>query len=424
MPRKAKELKPVELSKLPPGRHAVGAVSGLYLQVPDPNKPLKDGRVRTAKTWVLRVSINGRRRDIGCGGYPEVGLSEARDRARKLRTTVFEGRDPLDEKRAARSAIAAAAVKSMTFKKATEDYIKQHAPSWRGAKSEGQWSSSLETYAYPVIRHLDVGHIQTGHVVEVLKPIWNTKTETASRVRGRIESIIAYADKVAGRERLNPARWKGHLDALLPKPSKVARVEHHAALPIDQMHDFMVRLRAVEGQGARALEFAILTAARSGEVRGATWKEIDLQGAVWTIPGKRMKAEREHRVPLSQPAVELLRAQGQGKPDELVFKGAKPGQPLSDMTLTAVLRRMEVAATAHGMRSSFRDWAAERTHYPHEVAEMALAHSVGSKVEAAYRRGDLFEKRRMLMADWATFIDAEPQPATVTPIRSKKGQAA
>lgn len=260
-------------------------------------------------------------------------------------------------------------------------------------------------------------------MLDCLKPLWGSKTETASRLRGRIESIIAFADKKEDRERLNPARWRGHLDQLLPKPSKVAKVQHHAALGIDQMYPYTVALRQQEGEGAKALQFVIYTAARSGEVRGATWSEVDLDSAMWVIPAKRMKAEREHRVPLSQSAVELLQAQGPGKAGELIFKGAKQGKALSEMTLTAVLRRMKIEATAHGMRSTFRDWCAERTQYPHEVAEMALAHAVGDKVEAAYWRGDLLDKRRNLMQDWANFIDQPPATtAKVTPIR--KGRAA
>lgn len=422
MPRKARELKPVELARLPPGRHAVGGVAGLLLQVPDATKPLSDGRARTARAWVLRYSLDGRRRDQGLGGYPEVSLAEARDRARAVRRKLFDGIDPIAERRAQRSQNIAAAGRAVTFKKAADEYIKQHAPTWRGAKSEAQWQSSLDAYAHPTLGQLDVADIETRHVIECLRPIWTSKVETASRVRGRIELIISAADKLAGRDRLNPARWKGHLDQMLPRPSKVAKVEHHAALPFDGMYAFMQRLRAVEGQGAKALELAILTAARSGEVRGATWKEIDLDAGLWTIPAERMKAKRDHRVPLSARAVELLRAQGEGEPDELLFKGAKSDKPLSDMTLTAVLRRLEVPATAHGFRSTFRDWTAERTSTPNEVAEMALAHVVGDATEAAYRRGDLFEKRRELMQMWARFIDTEPATGKITPIR--KGRAA
>jgi integrase len=417
MPRKAKELKPVELNRLPPGRHAVGGVTGLLLQIPDPAKPLADGIARTAKTWVLRYCISGKRRDLGLGGYPEVSLSDARDRARKVRTTIFEGRDPIAEKVATRSSAVAAAARAVTFGKAAEQFIADNRAGWRNAKSASQWEATLTTYAAS-LADLDVADISTSHVLDCLRPIWTTKTETATRVRGRIESVIAYADKKADRERLNPARWKGHLDALLPKPSKVATVEHHAAIGIDAMFAFMQALRKLEGQGARALEYLILTAARSGEVRGATWAEIDLDSAVHVIPAARMKAQREHRVPLSPRAVELLRNQGQGDPEDLLFPGTK-GQ-LSDMTLTACLRRMEIAATAHGFRSTFRDWVSERTAFPGEVAEAALAHAVGDAVEAAYRRGDLFDKRRQLMDAWAQFIDTPPAAGNVTSISAKR----
>lgn len=308
MPRKARELLPVQLKSLRPGRHAVGGQDGLLLVVPDTTKVPKDGIQRTARTWLLRYSFNGKRRDAGLGGYPQVSLGEARERARKLRAMIYEGTDPIDAKRAARSNAAASARKALTFRKAAEQYIEDNSAQWKNRKSEAQWLSALRTYAFPLLGDLDVADIATSHVLDCLKPVWVGKTETASRLRGRIEAVIAYADKSADRERLNPARWHGHLDQLLPRPGKVAKVKPHAALPIDQMHDFMVALRQQEGQGAKALQFAILCAARSGEVRGATWGEIDLEAQTWTIPGERMKAGKPHRVPLSQPAIELLQS--------------------------------------------------------------------------------------------------------------------
>jgi integrase len=284
-------------------------------------------------------------------------------------------------------------------------FIRDHAAGWRNPKHAQQWANSLETYAHPVMGALLVRDVELQHVMAVLEPIWQAKTETASRVRGRIEQVLDWATARGFREGPNPARWRGHLDKLLPAPAKVTRVEHHDALPVDQAPSFMARLCAAPGIGARALEFAILTAARSGEVRGTTWDEIDLDAAVWTVPADRMKAGREHRVPLSPAALALLRSLPRWPDNPLVF-AAPRGGVLSDMTLAAVLRRMKVAAVPHGFRSTFRDWAAERTHFPREVAEMALAHAIGDKVEAAYRRGDLFDKRRRLMDDWAVFLDS------------------
>ena len=301
-----------------------------------------------------------------------------------------------------RSALKASQAAALTFRLAGEAYIKAHREGWRNEKHADQWTNTLTTYAYPKIGHLLVQDVELPQVLAVLEPIGTSKTETASRVRGRIEAVLDWATARGHREGLNPARWRGHLDKLLPKPSKVARVEHHTALPASEMPSFMAALRRQPGAGARALEFAILTAARSGEVRGATWQEIDLDAGVWLIPGDRMKAGREHRVPLSPEAVALLKALPKHGETDLVFVGAKGGQ-LSDMTLLAVVRRMKAPCVPHGFRSTFRDWAAEHTNYPSEMAEMALAHTISDKVEAAYRRGDMFEKRRQMMADWAAF---------------------
>lgn len=402
MPKRARELRPVELGRLPPGRHAVGGAPGLLLQIPDPDRPLSDGRCRSSASWVLRYSIDGKRRDHGLGGYPEVGLAEARDRARAARQRIFEGQDPIAARQAADLARRAASAAAVTFKTAAADYIKSNEKGWRNAKHGQQWRNTLETYAFPVLGDLLVRDIETAHVLAVLEPIWTEKNETATRLRGRIECVLDAATVRELRTGPNPARWKGHLDHILPAPRKVARVEHHAALPIGDVAGFVARLRAADGMGARALEFAILTAARSGEVRGATWDEIDVQAAVWAIGPERMKGGRAHRVPLSPAALALLASLPQGEPGAPVFASAK-GTTLSDMTLTAVLRRMKVAVTAHGFRSTFRDWAAERTNYPNEVCEQALAHAIENAAEAAYRRGDLFEKRRALMNDWATF---------------------
>ena len=393
MAKKAKELGPLAVSKLSaPGLHFVGGVSGLALQV------LPTG----GRTWVLRATMGGKRRDMGLGGFPDVPLADARTAARNARELIRAGRDPIEEARAVISARRASRAKDVTFKEAATAYIAAHEATWRNAKHANQWKSTLTTYAYPRIGGLLVRDVELTHVLSILEPLWAEKTETATRLRGRIEQVLDWATARGHRDGLNPARWRGHLDKLLARPSKVAKVTHRAALPVREVGAFVTDLRSAEGVGARALEFAILTAARSGEVRGATWAEIDLSAGVWTVPGDRMKAGREHRVPLSPPALKLLKALPRMAGSDLVFPAPRGGA-LSDMTMTAVLRRMKVAAVPHGFRSTFRDWASERTNYPRDAAEMALAHAIGDKVEAAYRRGDLFEKRRRMMADWATF---------------------
>ncbi len=402
MPRKAKELGPLDVSRLTkPGLHFVGPVPGLGLQV------LSSG----ARTWVLRATIGGKRRDMGLGGYPGVTLAGARLAARAARELMDAGKDPIDERKAKASALRASKAKALTFEQAALAYIAAHEAGWRNAKHAQQWRNTLQTYAYPVIGALLVRDVELAHVLAILEPVWKAKTETATRLRGRIEQILDWATARGYRDGLNPARWRGHLDKLLVRPSKVSRTEHHAALPVSEVSAFVERLRQSEGMGARALEFAILTAARSGEVRGATWSEVDLEAAVWTVPAERMKAGREHRVPLSPAAITLLSALPRMHGTNLVFPALRGGA-LSDMTLTAVLRRMDVAAVPHGFRSSFRDWASERTNYPRDAAEMALAHAIGDRVEAAYRRGDLFEKRRSMMADWARFCGQTQQSGT------------
>lgn len=407
MARKAKELGPLAVSRLTtPGMYAVGGVSGLYLQV------LPSG----GRSWVLRVMVGGRRRDMGLGGFPDVTLAGARDAARKARERIAEGVDPIEERRARKSALRAEVARLVTFEEAAKAYIAAHGDSWRNDKHRQQWENTLSTYAYPKIGKLAVRDIGLPHILSVLEPIWKERTETATRLRGRIERILGWATVRGYREGLNPARWRDHLDQQLAAPKRIAKSQHHAALPVGEIGDFMQRLRAAEGMGARALEFTILTAARSGEVRGARWPEIDLTAKVWTVPADRMKAGKEHRVPLSDAAVDLLAKLPRVAGSDLVFPAAKGG-PLSDMTLTAVLRRMKVPVTAHGFRSTFRDWAAERTNYPRDVAEMALAHTIGDKVEAAYRRGDLFEKRTRMMADWAKFASLRHGGANVVGIR-------
>lgn len=408
MPKLAKELGALAVSKLnTPGLHFVGGVAGLGLQI-----------AGGSRSWTLRVTIGGRRRDMGLGAYPAVTLAQAREKAREARELIRQGVDPIERQRVAQSALRAAVASALTFKETAKAYMATHEAGWKSAKHGQQWRNTLETYAYPVMGDLLVRDVEKEHVLAALRPIWTEKNETASRLRGRIELVLSYAMQAGYRpEGLNPARWKGGLDKLLPAPSKVAKSEHHAALSVGEVGDFMQRLRSAEGMGAKALEFAILTAARSGEVRGATWAEIDLIGKVWTVPAARMKAGNEHRVPLSDAAVALLKGLPVMAGTGYVFAAARGGQ-LSDMTLSAVMRRMGVQAVPHGFRSTFRDWAAERANYPNEVAEMALAHTIKSKVEASYRRGDLFEKRRAMMEQWALFLARPEAIAEVVPVES------
>jgi integrase len=361
-----------------------------------------------AKSWIYRYMADGKRHDMGLGPLNALSLAEARAKAAELRRMRVDGSDPLRTREAQQAAVKLEAAKAMSFKQCAESYIQAHATGWKNAKHAAQWGSTLETYAYPVLGGLPVQGIETGLIMQVLEPIWATKAETASRVRGRIEAILDWATTRGYRQGENPARWRGHLNNLLPKRSKVAKVEHHAALPYAEMAEFMAALRKQEGMGTRALEFAILTAARTGEVIGTQWDEIDLTAAVWTIPGDRMKAGREHRIPLSDRAVAILKEMAVAGGNYL-FSGGRKGKPLSNMAMLAVLKRMKRAdLTAHGFRSTFRDWASEATDTPHEVAEMALAHTIPNKAEAAYRRGDLFEKRRRLMEAWAAWCGSTP----------------
>lgn len=394
MPVRARELSALEVGRLKSkGFYFVGGVAGLALQVTD-----KGGR-----SWILRIRVgDGKRRDIGLGGYPDVTLAQAREKARATRDEILRGVDPVEQRRAARLALIAQRGASMTFDEAARQFIDAKSAEWSNPKHVAQWSATLATYASPTIGKVQVSDVALPHIMTILEPIWTTKTETATRLRGRIESVLDWATVRGLRQGDNPARWKGHLDKLLAKPGKVARVEHHAALPYAGVAEFMKQLAKRDGMAARALEVLILTAARSGEIRGATWDEIDLEARTWVIPATRMKAGREHRVPLSAQVVTLLKALPRLADNPLVFPAPRGGV-LSDMTLTALLRRMKVDVTAHGFRSTFRDWAAECTHYPRDVAEMALAHTIGDRVEAAYRRGDLFDKRRAMMDEWAAF---------------------
>ncbi len=391
-----------------PGYHPDGA--GLYLQVSPSG----------SKSWVFRYKLDGRPREMGLGSLSAFTLAEARERAKAQRQQLADGVDPIEAKRAATVARRLADANVITFDKAAESFIAANASGWRNEKHRYQWRATLATYASPVIGTVPVAEVTTEMVLRILSPIWTTKTETAVRVRGRIEKVLGWATVHGYRVGDNPAAWRGHLSEALPKPAKVSAVEHHAALPYTEVGAFLRDLRTRAGTAARALEFIVLTACRTGEAIGATWGEVDIHGAVWTIPAKRMKAGREHRVPLSAPVLELLRSLPAGDAAAPVFPGAK-GKPLSNMSCIAVLRRMErTDVVPHGFRSTFRDWCAETTSYPRDVAEMALAHAIGDKVEAAYRRGDLFEKRTALMTEWANYCAAPTAaPATVIPIQGR-----
>ncbi len=392
MPRKAKELSPLEVSRLTSnGLHFVGVVPGLALQVRG-----------DARSWILRTRVGGVVRDIGLGGYPGVTLAMAREAARETRQQIAQGVDPIQVRKDQQDALRAAQGKRLTFADAVRQFLADKEITWRNAKHRQQWENTLNTHAFPVLDKLAVKDIELAHVLQVLRPIWKTKTETASRVRGRIENVLDWARVHGYRDGENPARWKGNLDKVLSTPGKAKTVRHHAALPYAEVGAFMADLRGRSGTAALALEFAILTAARSGEVRGATWHEIDLSKGEWTIPANRMKAGKEHIVPLPSRALEILRHLPAGGNDEIIFKAPRGGV-LSDMSLGAVLKRMGVPATVHGFRSTFRDWAGETTSFPREVIEHALAHKLKDKAEAAYARGTLFEKRRRLMDAWAAY---------------------
>lgn len=383
------------------GRHAVGGAPGLHLRV-----------AQGHRGWILRVVIGDQRRDLGLGPFPEIGLAEAREKSREMHKLIRQGIDPLITKRAQRSALSARQASEKKFDWCVTEFIRSKSDEWKNAKHRQQWENTLSAYASPHIGHLLVQDIELQHVLLCLEPIWKTKNETASRLRGRIESVLDWATVCRFRTGNNPARWKGHLDKVLAAPAKIQKVVHHPAVPIDDMPAFVGALRERTGTAARALEFAILTAARSGEVRGATWSELDLETGVWTIPAIRMKAKREHRVPLNHAAISILKAQLKIEDVEFIFPGAK-GKPLSDMSLTAVMRRMAVDAVPHGFRSTFRDWVGDRTDFPRDLAELALAHALESKVEEAYRRGDALERRRGMMTAWSTYIGyAEPGSAS------------
>jgi integrase len=391
------KLHAISLTKLPDGDHADGG--NLYLRVRG-----------NSRTWLIRhTTPTGRRTRMGLGSLQAVTLSIARAKARDVIARLKDPgspADPIAERRAAKTAQRLIQATQMTFRHCAQALIESKAHTWRNAKHESQWTNTLTSHVYPLIGDLAVATIDTPLVVKCLSPIWLRTNETARRLQGRIAAVLDWATAHGFRQGDNPARWKGHLDKLLADPRKVQKRGHFAALPYTEIGSFMKTLRKCDGIGARALEFTILTAARSGEVRGAKWSEIDLQQEVWTIPAERMKAGKEHRVPLSKQAVQLLRSLPMVDNCEYVFPSARGKKSLSDMTLTAVLRRLKRGdTTVHGFRSTFRDWASECTSCSREVAEMSLAHTISNVVEAAYRRGDLFLKRQILMRDWANYCD-------------------
>ena len=391
-----------------PGYYPDG--QGLYLQVgPSGNK-----------SWLYRFMLNGRAREMGLWSVNDRTLAEARDEATKARRMVREGIDPIEAREAVKKSKALDSARSMNFAECATTYIEAHKSGWKNAKHASQWANTLETYCGPVFGALPVQAVDTALVCKVLEPMWNEKPETASRLRARIERVLDWATVRGYRDGDNPARWRGHMDKLLPALKKKSRVKHHAALPFDQVGAFVADVRQQEGFAARALEFTILTATRTSEVTGAQWDEFDLKAGVWTIPAERMKAGNEHRVPLSPPALALLKTMSEIRLNEWVFHGKHTGAHLSNMAMLELLKRMErTDITVHGFRSTFKDWASERTNYPREVTEMALAHTIADQVEAAYRRGDLFEKRRTLMAEWAKHCERIEQPGKVLSLRRK-----
>ena len=376
-----------------PGLWAVGGVAGLYLHV----------NARGARSWILRVVVGDKRRDMGLGGYPDIGVADARQKAREARLKIEQGVDPILLRKQAKSELMALQATDKTFEQAAGEYNKNHADSRSNDKHRKQWESTLAAYAFPVVGKLSLRHIRQEHILKILEPIWTTKTETATRVRGRMESILDWAKVKGLRSGENPAAWKGHLDHMLPAPTRLKKIEHLTAVPVREMPGFMVKLRQAAGIAAQALEFLILTAARSGEVRGITWEEVSLDDALWIVPAERMKMKKEHRVPLSNRAVDILKSQPRIDGNPLVFPAPR-GSQMSDATMSAVLKRMNVDATVHGFRSSFRDWCGDYTNYPRDLAEQCLAHGADDPVEAAYRRGDALERRREIMNEWSKFI--------------------
>jgi integrase len=407
MPRIAKQLGALAVKNLKgEGLHAVGGVSGLYLSI----------NPAGARSWILRTKVGSRRSDIGLGSYPSISLAMAHEKATATKEVIKQGVDPVADKKQRRNLV------EWTFERCAADYIKLHRQGWTNAKHAQQWENTLATYAFPVIGAKHVSQITVGDVLAVIEPHWTRTNDTMVKVRNRIELVLAWAAARGYRSRENPAAWRGNLDAALPKPSKVNGREHHPSLPYAQVHDFLLHLRTVEGTSAKCLEFLIMTGVRSVEARGAKWDEFDFDNAVWTIPAERMKKKREHRIPLSDAALGFLRSIPVFQGNDFVFQG-RAGQALSDTALNMTIKRMHKAkvllgesgyldpklenriAVVHGFRSTFVVWAAERTNHSYELREIALSHKFGNETQAAYQRGDLFERRRSLMNDWSHYLE-------------------
>ena len=437
MPKIAKELSALEVKRLQTaGMHAVGNPAGLLLQI---QKPAKTGSV-PSRSWVLRVRVAGDRQHIGLGPYPTTSLAQAREDAKKHVRDIRDGKNPLHEKRARESAMIAAAAKNKTFKECAEFYMEAHSAEYKNDKHRKQWPSTLETYAYPIIGKMLVSDISMRNILDVLNQpvkepktgkklgtLWDTKTTTASRLQGRIKTVLDFAIVNEYRPGTNPALWSGYLDTQLAAPNKIKRVEHHPAIPYASIGDFMTKLRVNTSISAKALEFLILTAVRSGSVRNANWDEIDLDRKLWTIPAEHTKTRQEHRVPLPDQAIKLLKALPKLASSKKIFP-SPTGKALSDMSLSQLMRGMKERkeflgdAVPHGFRSTFRDWGAEQTSYPDEIRKAASGHTVGDAVQKAYQRTDLLEKRRQLMIQWANFLD-QPSKQTINNIISIRGKA-
>lgn len=398
MPKKAPELGALAVSRLGAGFHAVGGVDGLYLRI--------EGGTRE---WVLRYSAGSRRRKMGLGGYPSVTLAQARERARELRGQLANGKDPLNERTRAKRERAKAQARTLTFAQACGLYIEDKAHEWKNDKHRQQWENTLATYAFPLIGQTPVGEIDRADVLAVLRPIWFDKTETATRVRGRLEKVLDWAAVNEYRTSENPARWRGHLEVVLPKPAKIMQRRHHPAVPYKDVPAAIQKIISTGGLARWALLLCVLTAARTSEVLGAMWGEFDLNGRLWTVPAARMKAKREHRVPLSAQALRVLESLPRIEGCNYLFPSTKNNRHMSNMAMLVLMRRLNLKAVSgdvavpHGFRSSFRDWAADCTTIPGDVAEMALAHAIENETEAAYRRGDMLQKRQALMAQWGVY---------------------
>jgi len=419
MPKLNKELTALEVKRLKEGIHFVGGVGGLTLQVSEFNQELR----RCPASWVLRVYVGGIRRNLGLGPYPEISVGEARLRARAIKADVELGTDPIQEKANVRAALRAEIAKGKSFKECADAFMAAHAKDYENAKHAKQWESTVRNYAYPVIGNLLVRDITLDDVLDVLKPIWDEKTETAKRLQGRIEKVIDFAISSGYRTSINPARWKGNLSLHLSPPSKIAPVKNFDSLPYRATPDFIKKLRKRVGPAARALEFLILTAVRSNTVRLATWKEIDLDEGIWNIPAANTKTRKPHRVPLSREAMDLLRSLPQMVGSKLVFPSPR-GKVISDMTMNQVMKRMRkdddltLPAVPHGFRSTFKVWATEQTEYPSELTEICLMHKVGDAVYEAYQRSDMFEKRRAVMRSWSDFLYAQAE-SNIKPLRAR-----